>query len=135
MDACALRKLASEIESVDQDVHDDILRFLKPHQMTVNDNGVFFDLGKLESQQVEGIAEVVRYVRTTSESQGKRDKELFESSKQLASNTFLIHSDSQNVKADARERISDGEDAFCQKMESGCVAKSAKGVFIKRTPI
>jgi hypothetical protein len=131
MDACALRKLASEIEVLDQDVHDDIMRFLKPSQTTVNENGVFFDLAKLDPGQIEGIRSVVQYVRTTSASQGERDRALFETSKQLASNSFHINNENHR-DVDVRERVTDGEEAFCQKMESGCVAKTAKGVFVKR---
>jgi hypothetical protein len=132
MDACALRKLVSEIEVLDQDVHDDIMRFLKPSQTTVNENGVFFDLAKLDPGQIEGIGAIVQYVRTTSASQGERDRALFETSKQLASSSFHINNDNQTRDVDVRERVTDGEEAFCQKVESGCVAKSAKGVFVKR---
>jgi len=130
-----LRRLCDDIQSLGPCVHTDILKHVDPSILTRNGNGVFFDMADLGPQQLANIREVVAYAKGTRARLAEHDKEMFKSAQRLVMGPVETGADSEvgaGAPASCAAGPSEGEEAFCTRMEAGCVAKPAKGVFLKK---
>jgi hypothetical protein len=135
----SLRRLCDDISLLDADVHSDIVKHIEPGLLTHNGNGVFFDMTCVDSATIEGIRGVVEYAKGMRNRLAEHDREIYESSQRLVSGPVDTACDEQRSGhagqgelACASVRQGEGEEAFVVRMESGCVSKPAKGVFLKK---
>ena len=137
-DLCRLR---DDIHSLDAGVHHDILQHLDKGIVTQNGNGVFFDVGKLSEASLARIKHVVDYAKAVRGRLEDHDRKMFESAQRLVSGPVETTNDNAAVQDEQVNTggeggqygsICDGEEAFCTRMEDGCVSKPAKGVFLKK---
>ena len=136
-----LRRLCDDIQTLGPCVHTDILKHVGAASLTRNGNGVFFDMADLEAEQLSRIREVVEYAKGTRVRLAEHDREMFENAQRLVIGPVETSAEAENgsgregsgaVLATGPMGPSEGEEAFCTRMEAGCVAKPAKGVFVKK---
>ena len=133
-----LRRLCDDISLLDADVHADIVKHIDPSLLTRNGNGVFFDMTCLSAATVDSIRSVVEYAKGMRNRLAEHDREIYESSQRLVSGPVDTACDErighagQSDLACNNARQGEGEEAFVVRMESGCVSKPAKGVFLKK---
>jgi hypothetical protein len=118
----------------------DILKHVDTSRLTRNGNGVFFDMSDLSKDQLSHIREVVEYAKGTRIRLAEHDREMFENAQRLVIGPVETSGDAE--ASSSRDGVvtasagpagpSEGEEAFCTRMEAGCVAKPAKGVFLKK---
>ena len=95
---------------------------------------------RILSETVDRIREVVEYAKGMRSRLADHDREMFESSQRLVSGPVDTAGEergaacggSSDAVACARIRQGEGEEAFCVRMETGCISKPAKGVFVKK---
>jgi len=134
-----LKRLRDDIHSLDHSVHQDILDQIPPAIVSRNCNGAFFDMCQLDEASLKNIVSVVRYAKAVRGKLEDHDRKMFESAQQLVSGPVETDAGCTQSKASGAEEecksvfnTCDGEEAFCTKMETGCITKPAKGVFVKK---
>lgn len=134
----ALKRLRDDIQALDPSVHHDIFNHLPTEIVSQNYNGAFFDMCQLDEECLDKIKSVVQYAKAVRGKLDDHDRKMFESAQQLVSGPVETEADSAlSVKDGTSEEAKlfspcDGEEAFCTRMETGCVTKPAKGVFTKK---
>ena len=134
-----LRRLCDDIHALDAGVHGDILKHVDERYVTRNANGVFFDISEVPAAQLNKIREIVQYAKGMRGQLAEHDREMFESAQRLVSGPVDVGGDIDPFAArnsvDSASAVfasCEGEEAFCTRMEDGCVSRPAKGVLIKK---
>jgi len=130
--AC-LRRLCDDIQSLESGVHADIVKHLDEKLLTRNANGVFFDIASVSEDTLNKIRDIVTYAKGMRTRLAEHDREMFESSQRLVSGPVDTVTDERPLCEGVMDvRRGEGEEAFCVRMEHGCVSKPAKNVFLRK---
>lgn len=129
-----LSKLCEDIKHLDISVHGEILKLVGEEFVTWNQNGAFFDLCSLDDSTVARIKSTVEYATSTREPLRRHDVLMFENAQRLVSGPVTPATESTGDDPPISDHRVDGEDAFCTRMDTWCIGKAAKGVFLKRSP-
>jgi hypothetical protein len=133
-----LKRLRDDIQSLDHSVHQDIYEHLPKAIVSQNFNGAFFDMCQIDDKCLNKIETVVRYAKAVRGKLDDHDRKMFESAQQLVSGPVETDPVCTGARPTGPVEEStvfnpcDGEEAFCTRMETGCVTKPAKGVFVKK---
>lgn len=133
-----LKRLRDDIQGLDISVHQDIMEHLPKDNISRNANGVFFDICQIDEGSLEKIRGIVQYAKAMRGKLDDHDRRMFENAQQLVSGP--VDTDTCPTATESEDKgdtqifgaTCDGEEAFCTRMETGCVTKPAKGVFIKK---
>lgn len=130
-----LRRLRDDIHTLDASVHQDIYELIPKDIVSQNGNGAFFDVCQLTEDCLENVKSVVQYAKAVRGKLEDHDRKMFENAQQLVSGpieTDVASSSAPNDEPNKYVALCDGEEAFCTRMENGCITKPAKGVFVKK---
>lgn len=127
-----LVRLCEDIKTLDASVHADILVHVGEANVTRNENGVFFDMRALGADALARIRAIVSYAISTQEPLRRHDLVMFQNAQRLAS-APVGPGRADEPASSLNLPASEGEEAFCTRMEPGCIAKPAKGVFLKKS--
>lgn len=125
-----LKRLCNDIATLDSGVHDDILCHVDPSLLSTNANGTFFDISQVSPEKLSKIKSIVEYAKGTRGRLAQHDREMFETAQRLVSGPVDICGDQKPSEQPVPH--AEGEEAFCMRMDDGCVCKPAKGLLLKK---